>query len=148
MRFFSEFKEFAVKGNMVDMAIGIIIGAAFKDVIDVIVKKVLLPPLSLLTDGINFSDKTMVLRESTLSLEGNEIKAVTVGYGEFIEVFIDFIIVAFVVFLVVKVMNNLKKKSEDDTNNSVATPKNIELMTETNKLLREQIELLKARKDA
>lgn len=148
MRFFSEFKEFAVKGNMVDMAIGIIIGTAFKDVIDVIVKKVLLPPLSLLTDGINFSDKTMVLRESTLSLEGNEIKAVTVGYGEFIEVFIDFIIVAFVVFLVVKVMNNLKKKSEDDTNNSVATPKNIELMTETNKLLREQIELLKARKDA
>ena len=64
MSFFSEFKEFAVKGNMVDMAIGIIIGAAFKDVVDVIVKKVMLPPLSLLTDGIHFADKNIVLKEA------------------------------------------------------------------------------------
>ena len=143
MGFFSEFKEFAVKGNMVDMAIGIIIGAAFKDVVDVIVKKVMLPPLTLLTDGINFADKNIVLRESTVGVDGKEIAAVTVGYGELIEVFIDFIIIAFVVFIVVRVMNSLKKKAEDDGNKTVATPKNIQLMAETNRLLKEQNELLK-----
>ncbi len=147
MSFFSEFKEFAVKGNMVDMAIGIIIGAAFKDVVDVIVKKVMLPPLSLLTDGIHFADKNILLKEARVGEDGKEIKAITVGYGELIEVFIDFIIIAFVVFLVVKVMNSLKKKAEDDTNKTVSTPKNIQLMTETNKLLREQVELLKRDKE-
>lgn len=148
MGFFSEFKEFAVKGNMVDMAIGIIIGAAFKDVVDVIVKKVMLPPLTLLTDGINFADKNIVLRESTVGVDGKEITAVTVGYGELIEVFIDFIIIAFVVFIVVRVMNSLKKKAEDDGDKTVSTPKNIQLMAETNRLLKEQNELLKSKKES
>ena len=143
MSFFSEFKEFAVKGNMVDMAIGIIIGAAFKDVVDVIVKKVMLPPLSLLTDGINFSNKKIVLREANTLADGKEIEAVTIGYGELFEVFLDFVILAFVVFIVVRVMNSLKKKAEDDGNKTVATPKNIELMAETNRLLKEQNDLLK-----
>ena len=147
MGFFTEFKEFAVKGNMVDMAIGIIIGAAFKDVVDVIVKKVMLPPLTLLTDGINFADKNIVLRDAIIGVDGKEIKAITVGYGELIEVFIDFLIISFVVFLVVKVMNTLKKKAEDDDDTTVATPKNIQLMAETNRLLKEQNALMKAKNE-
>lgn len=88
MKLFKEFKEFAVKGNMMDMAIGIIIGAAFNQVIDVLVKKVLLPPLSLLTDGVHFNDKRIILRDAVLSADNTILKnEVAIGYGAFAEAF-------------------------------------------------------------
>jgi len=146
MGLFKEFKEFAVKGNMVDMAIGIIIGTAFNQVVDVLVKQVIMPPLSLMTDGINYADRKLVLKASE-GVEGaaNFTEEVSIGYGMLIETLIDFIVIGFVVFLIVKFMNRFRNKAQDPKNKTVVTPKDIELlsslndkMEEQNKLLREQ----------
>lgn len=143
MSFFKDFKEFAVKGNMVDMAIGIIIGAAFKDVIDVIVKKVIMPPLSMMTDVVNIANKKWVLREGVTGAEGETTEEVAIGYGELFEVFIDFLIIAMVIFLVVRFMNSLKKKAEDPKNPEVKTPADIQLLTDIKELMQAQNEALK-----
>ena len=144
MKLLQEFKEFAVKGNMMDMAIGIIIGASFNSVIDVLVKKVLLPPLSLLSNGINLESKKMVLREAQKNMLGElTIEEVSINYGLFIETLLDFLIVGFTVFIIVKFINRLNKKAEDPKDKSVSTPKNIQLLVNMNSLLEEQNELLK-----
>ena len=143
MKFFNEFKEFAVKGNMIDMAIGIIIGAAFSKVVDVLVKKILLPPLSLFTGNSILMDKKIILRDAIISEAGEISKAeVAIGYGEFIEVFIDFLVVALTIFLVIKFMNKLRKKSEDAKDTTVVTPKDIELLSKLTELMEEQNKLL------
>lgn len=105
MSMLKEFKEFAMKGNMVDMAVGVIIGGAFGKVISSFLNDVVMPPLGMLTGGVDFTDKTIVLKAAT---EGS--KAVTLNYGAFAAVALDFVIVAFVIFIVVKAMNRLKKK--------------------------------------
>ncbi|UZH56866.1 large-conductance mechanosensitive channel protein MscL [Salinimicrobium tongyeongense] len=144
MGLFKEFKEFAVKGNMIDMAVGIIIGTAFNRVVDVLVKQIIMPPLSLLTGRIQYADRKYVLREAVPGVEGAEgIEEVAVGYGLLIEVFIDFLVIGFTVFLVVKLMNRFRRKAEDPKDKTVATPKDIELLTSLNKLLQEQNELLR-----
>ena len=146
MKLLQEFKEFAVKGNMMDMAIGIIIGASFNSVIDVLVKKVLLPPLSLLSNGVNLESKKMVLREAQKNMLGElTIEEVSINYGLFIETLLDFLIVGFTVFIIVKFINRLNKKAEDPKDKSVSTPKNIQLLVNMNSLLEEQNELLKAK---
>ncbi len=142
--FLKEFKEFAVKGNMIDMAVGIIIGTAFNRVVDVLVKQVIMPPLSLLTGRIEYADRKYVLREAVPAADGTEaIEEIAVGYGLLIEVFIDFMVIGFVVFIVVKFMNRFRKKAEDPKNKTVETPKNIELLSSLNDLMQEQNELLK-----
>ncbi|MDB9976355.1 large conductance mechanosensitive channel protein MscL [Flavobacteriaceae bacterium] len=147
MKLIQEFKEFAVKGNMIDMAIGIIIGASFNKVIDVLVKKVLLPPLSLLSDGINLESKKIILRESQTNSEGVFlIEEVAIRYGQFVETFLDFLIVGFTIFMVVKFINRLNKKAEDPTDKSISTPKNIQLLINMNSLLEEQNRILKENK--
>ncbi|MFL2619874.1 MAG: large conductance mechanosensitive channel protein MscL [Flavobacteriaceae bacterium] len=147
MKLLQEFKEFAVKGNMMDMAIGIIIGASFNQVIDVLVKQVLLPPLSLLSDGINLDNRKLILRESqTNSLGEISIQEVAVSYGQFIEAFMDFIIVGFTIFIVVKFINRLNQKAEDPTDKTISTPKNIQLLMDMNELLREQNKILREKK--
>ena len=118
--FIQEFKDFAVKGNMVDMAVGIIIGTAFNNVVNTIVKKVVMPPLSLLTDGINLRERKYILRDAE-----NEADVVAIGYGELIEVGIDFVIIALTIFIVIKGINRFKEKSEDPKNTEEKTPKNI-----------------------
>ena len=124
MKLFQEFKEFAVKGNMIDMAIGIIIGASFNSVIDVLVRKVLLPPLSLLSNGINLGSQKIVLREAQKNSLGEfTIEEVAINYGLFVETLLDFLIVGFTIFIVVKFINRLNKKAEDIKDNSVSTPK-------------------------
>lgn len=139
-----EFKDFAVKGNMMDMAIGIIIGASFNSVIDVLVKKVMMPPLSLLSDGVNLENKKLVLRKAqTNEIENLSVQEVAINYGQLIETFIDFIIVGFTIFLVIKFINKLNKKAEDPKDQTVSTPRNIQLLTEMNELLREQNKILK-----
>ena len=142
MGFIKEFKDFAVKGNMVEMAIGIIIGAAFKDVVDVIVKKIILPPLTILTDGINFAERRIILRDAFIDNSGKKIAEVAIGYGELIEVGLNFLIISFVIFLVVKLTNRIKEKGDDEKDSSVKTPRNIELMVRMNQLLEEQNKLL------
>jgi large conductance mechanosensitive channel len=137
-----EFKEFAVKGNMIDIAIGVIIGAAFNKVVNTLVKEVLMPPLSFMTNGTNWENKKIVLREA-VSIEGAaKLEEIAVGYGKLIEAGVDFMIIALTVFLVVKAMNSMKKKAENPKNISIATPKNIELMHKTNELLEKQNEFL------
>lgn len=140
-KFYEEFKSFAIKGNMIDMAIGIIIGTAFNEVINTLVKKVIMPPLSLMTDDVNLSNQKYILREA-----GENIEEVAIGYGEMLEVMVDFLIIAFTIFVVVKGINRFKSKSEDPKNQEVVTPKNIELLSNLEKLMREQNELLKANK--
>ena len=144
MKLLQEFKEFAVKGNMMDMAIGIIIGASFNQVIDVLVKQVLLPPLSLLSDGINLDNRKLILRESQSNNIGEvSIQEVAISYGQFIETFLDFLIVGFTIFIVVKFINRLNKKAEDPADKTISTPKNIQLLMDMNELLKEQNRILK-----
>jgi large conductance mechanosensitive channel len=132
---------------MMDMAIGIIIGASFNQVIDVLVKQILLPPLSLLSDGINLDNKKLILRESQANSLGDiSVQEVAISYGQFVETFIDFLIVGFTIFIVVKFINRLNKKAEDPTDKTISTPKNIQLLMDMNELLKEQNRILKEKK--
>lgn len=139
--FIQEFKNFAIKGNMIDMAIGIIIGTAFNKVVNVLVKKVVMPPLSLMTEDVSFSEKKYVLREAY-----GDIKEVAIGYGELIEVLIDFTIISFTIFVVIKFMNRFQTKAEDPANLEEITPKNIELLANLEQLMKEQNEILRDNK--
>jgi len=144
MKLFREFKEFAVKGNMMDMAIGIIIGASFNKVIDVLVKKIMLPPLSFLSGGINLQDKSLILRDAVLDANGIIMNAeIAIGYGALAEAFLDFFIIAITIFIVVKFMNRLRAKAQDTKDTTVATPKDIELLSQLTELMEEQNALLK-----
>ncbi len=148
MGLFKEFKEFAVKGNMVDMAVGIIIGTAFNSVVDVLVKQIIMPPLSIITGGIEFSEKKMVLREAVGTPESpGFVEEVAIGYGLLIETFLDFLIIGFVVFIIVKFMNNFRRKAQDPKNTQVVTPKDIELLSNLNDLMEEQNKLLRERQN-
>ena len=139
--FIQEFKNFAVKGNMIDMAIGIIIGTAFNNVVNTIVKKIVMPPLSMLTNGVNLSNKKLVLREA-----GDAIEEVAIGYGELIEVLIDFCIIALTIFIVLKGINRFRDKAENPDDAEVETPKNIQLLSNLEKLMKEQNEILRKNK--
>lgn len=123
---------------MIDMAVGIVIGTAFNNVISTIVKNIIMPPLSLLTQGVNLSDKKYVLRQATDA--GEEI---AIGYGDLLENLIDFIVIAFTIFLVVKFINRFKNKSENPQDKTVETPKDIQLLSSIEKLMKEQNDLLK-----
>lgn len=143
MKLINEFKEFAVKGNMIDIAIGVIIGASFNKVIDVLVKQIMMPPLSMLTNGINFSEKRIILNDAIIE-NGVEIaKEVAIGYGLFIETILDFTIIAATVFLVVRAMNRLKRRAQNTKDTTVETPKEIEILTKISDLIEEQNSFLK-----
>ncbi len=145
MKLLNEFKEFAVKGNMMDMAIGIIIGAAFNKVIDVLVQKVIMPPLTLMTDGLDFQDQKYIMREAVTDAEGTVTTSqVAVEYGTLFETSLDFLIVGLTVFLVVKGMNRLRVKAQDTKDDTVATPKDIELLSNLKELMEEQNALLRS----
>jgi large conductance mechanosensitive channel len=105
MGMLSEFKDFAMRGNVVDMAVGVIIGGAFGKIVTAMVDKVMMPPIGYLTGGVDFSKKALELAAA----EGDK-PAVVVGYGEFINAIIQFTIVAFCLFMVIKAMNTVKKK--------------------------------------
>jgi large conductance mechanosensitive channel len=137
-KFYQEFKDFALKGNMIDMAIGIIIGVAFNNVVNTLVKKVIMPPLSLLSSGVSLKNQKIILRNASENFE-----EVAIGYGELIEVLIDFLIITLAIFMVVKLMNRIRKKAEDPTDKEVETPKDIELLSNIEKLLENQNKLLK-----
>ena len=143
-KIFKEFKEFAVKGNMIDIAIGVIIGSAFNKVVDVLVKEVFLPPLSFLTDGINWENKKLILREAVVVDGAAKPEQIAIGYGKLFEVTVDFLIIGFTVFLVVKFMNSLKNKAQDPDDKSTPTPKDIQYLKSNNDLLEKQVMLLES----
>lgn len=140
MKIFKEFKEFAVKGNMIDIAIGVIIGSAFNKVIDAIVEEVFLPPLSLLTNGVNWQNKKIILRKASEGI--TKVEEVAIGYGKLVETFTDFLIISLTVFVIVKFMNSLKNRAQDINDDTVKTPKDIELLNKTVELLQKQNEML------
>jgi len=107
MSMLKEFKEFAMRGNVVDMAVGIIIGAAFGKIVSSLVNDVLMPPLGLLVGGVDFKELKFTMKEAV-----GDVPAVTLNYGMFLQTVFDFIIIAFAIFLVVKAMNAAKKKEE------------------------------------
>ncbi len=133
MSMIQEFREFAVKGNMVDMAVGIIIGAAFGKIISSLVNDVIMPPLGLLIGGVDFSDLAVVLKEA----EG-EAEAVLLSYGAFINNIIDFAIIAFAIFLAIKVMNRLKRQEEEKPAAPAEPPREQVLLEEIRDLLKKQ----------
>ena len=106
--FFKEFKEFAMRGNVMDMAIGIIIGAAFGKIVSSVVADVVMPPIGLLIGGVDFSNLAITLKDAA-----DGVPAVTLRYGMFIQTVFDFLIVAFAIFLVIKGMNKLQRKKEE-----------------------------------
>jgi large conductance mechanosensitive channel len=142
MGIIKEFKEFAIKGNMIDIAIGVIIGSAFNKVVDVLVNEIFLPPLSFLTDGINLENKKLILREAVTVDGVAKPEQIAIGYGKLIEVSVDFCIIGFVVFLVVKIMNTIRKKANDPKNATEETPKNIELLHKMTELMEIQVKQL------
>jgi large conductance mechanosensitive channel len=120
-KIWNEFKEFAVKGNAVDLAVGVIIGAAFGSIINSLVKDVIMPPISLLSGGLDFSNKFMILRAAkdgsaafNTPADAAKAGAITWNYGNFITLVINFLIVAGAVFLLVRVINKLRKSGEKE----------------------------------
>jgi len=109
MSMLSEFKAFAVKGNMVDMAVGIIIGAAFGKIVSSLVNDIIMPPLGLAIGGVDFSDLAVVLKEAA----SEELAAVTLNYGAFLQNVIDFLIVAMAIFVAVKAINRMQRKEDE-----------------------------------
>ncbi|HHM02914.1 MAG TPA: large-conductance mechanosensitive channel protein MscL [Caldithrix abyssi] len=133
MSMMKEFKDFAVKGNVMDMAVGIIIGGAFGKIVSSFVKDVLMPPIGLLLGDVNFTDLSLVLKEAV-----GESAAVTLNYGAFIQNVVDFLIIAFAIFMVVKAMNKMKKKEEAAPKAPPAPSKEEVLLTEIRDALRQK----------
>ncbi len=133
MSILSEFKAFAVKGNVVDMAVGIIIGAAFGKIVTSFVGDVIMPPVGLLIGGVDFTDLAITLKAA----EG-DIPAVVLSYGKFIQTVLDFVIVAFAIFMGVKVINRLKREEAAAPAEPPAPTKDQELLTEIRDLLKNQ----------
>ena len=143
MKLLKEFKDFAVKGNMIDIAIGIIMGTAFNKVIDVLVKEVIMPPFSMIFGNLDYKDIKLVLKEAQLDASGVVIhKEIAISLGLLIEALISFLILGVSMFAAVKIMNKLKLKSEDEKDNTVAMPKDVELLTKMTHLLEEQNQML------
>ncbi|PKP41529.1 MAG: large conductance mechanosensitive channel protein MscL [Bacteroidetes bacterium HGW-Bacteroidetes-10] len=140
MKMLDEFKQFAMRGNVLDMAVGIIIGGAFGKIVSSIVSDVIMPPVGLLVGGVNFTDLKITIKQQILDAAGVvTAPAVTINYGNFIQVTFDFIIIAFAIFMLIKGMNNLNKKREEAPAAPATpppTPADIQLLTEIRDLLK------------
>lgn len=132
-----EFKTFALRGNVMDMAIGIIIGAAFGKIVSSLVTDIIMPPIGLLIGGVDFSNLSFILKEAALDSSGAVLTStVTLNYGIFINTVIDFLIIAFAIFMVIKGMNSVKKKEEEKPTTIHVPSKEELLLTEIRDLLK------------
>lgn len=131
MSLISEFKEFALKGNVVDMAVGVIIGGAFGNIVTSLIDNVIMPPVGIMTAGVDFKDVALTLREAQ-----GTAPAVLLKYGAFIQTVLDFLILAACIFAMVKLMNSWKRKAEEAPPEPEATPADIALLTEIRDLLK------------
>jgi len=131
MGMISEFKEFAMKGNVVDLAVGVIIGAAFGKIVSSLVDGVIMPVVGNLVGGVNFRDLAYVMKDAVIGPDGKEVAAaVAIQYGAFLQTVIDFAIIAFVLFVVIKVMNRLKKAEAAAPPAPAETPEEVLLLRE------------------
>ena len=125
MSMMSEFKSFAMRGSVVDMAVGIVIGGAFGKIVSSFVSDVLMPPIGMMMGGVDFSDLAYVLQAAT-----EEVAAVTINYGAFIQTVLDFVIIAFAIFMVIRAMNNMKKEEVEAPAEPEKPSAEVELLTE------------------
>ena len=138
MGFIKDFKEFALKGNVVDMAVGVIIGGAFGKIVTSIVSNIIMPPIGVLLGGVDFTDLKVTLKEAVTEGE-NVTEAVTLNYGQFIQDVVDFLIIALCIFLMIKGITKLTAKKEEPAPEAPAEPSNEEkLLTEIRDLLKKQ----------
>ncbi|HVA97608.1 MAG TPA: large-conductance mechanosensitive channel protein MscL [Bacteroidia bacterium] len=137
MGIIKEFKEFAVKGNAIDLAVGVVIGAAFGKIVTSIVSDVLMPPIGLLMGGVNFTDIKWTMKDAIIDATGKILKpAVTLNVGNFLQAVVDFTIVAFSVFLLVKAINSMSKKKDEAPAAPTPQPAQEVLLTEIRDLLK------------
>jgi len=136
-KFLNEFREFAVKGNFVELAIGIVIGTAFNKIVSSLVNDVIMPPFGLIWGQKNFTNYKWILRPEEKSQNGELIfEEVAMNFGSFLKTTVDFMIIAFSIYLLIRTINAIKKKAEDETDASVPTPKDIRLLAEIRDLLK------------
>ena len=139
--FLQEFKAFAMKGNVVDMAVGVIIGGAFGKIVSSVVADVIMPPLVLLIGGVNFTDLKWVMKPAEV-VDGKEIAAVTLNYGNFLQATFDFLIIAFSIFMLIKLITKLTEKKKAETPAAPPAPpvlsKEEVLLTEIRDILKEK----------
>ena len=133
MGMMGEFRDFAMRGNVIDLAVGVVIGAAFGKIVTALVDKVIMPPIGLLVGGVDFARLGIVLKEATVDAAGKEVPPVVLAYGELINALIQFVIVAFAIFLVVKAINRMHRRPEAA---SAAPPEEVLLLREIRDALR------------
>lgn len=140
MGLLKEFKEFAVRGNVIDLAVGVIIGGAFGKIVSSFVADVIMPPIGLLLNGVNFTELKWQLKPAEI-VDGVQKAAVTLNYGNFVQVTVDFLIIAFVIFMVIKAINKMNKKKDEAPAAPpapAAPSKEEQLLTEIRDLLRDK----------
>lgn len=135
MGLLAEFKSFAMRGNVVDLAVGVVIGAAFGKIVSSLVDQVIMPPIGLLVGGVDFSAWKITLQEAAVDAAGKAVPAVELGIGAFLNTIVQFTIVAFAIFMVVKAMNRMVKR-EEPAPAPAAPPADIVLLTEIRDLLK------------
>lgn len=144
MSIIQEFRTFAMKGNVIDMAVGIIIGGAFGKIVASLVSDVIMPPIGLLIGGVKFDNLKIILKQAETDTTGKITEAITINYGNFINTSIDFIIIAFSIFIFIKMLNSMKKKEVvTPPTPPTPTPEEI-LLTEIRNLLKNQQEIKKS----
>lgn len=140
-KFLNEFNEFIARGNVIDLAVGIIIGGAFGKIITSLVEDIIMPPIGILISGVSFSNIKIILKESYINSDGKAIDAVALNIGNFLQIALNFIIVAFCIFLVIKTINRLKRiKLAEDRKPEIAQ---MQKLTKQEELLIEIRDLLK-----
>ncbi len=136
MGFFKDFKSFLLKGDIVNLATAVIVGGAFGKIVTSFTKDVLMPPIGLLLGDVNFTDLKMELKEAAVSATGDAIPAVTINYGSFVQTVIDFVIIGFCIFMVLKAYEKSQKKEEEAAPAAPAGPTQEELLAEIRDLLK------------
>lgn len=129
MGMISEFKEFAMRGNVIDLAVGVVIGGAFGKIVTALVDKIIMPPLGMMIGGVDFSNLSLTLKEATVDAAGQPVPAVVIGYGDFLNTIIQFLIIAFAIFIVIKGLNKLSRKKAEEPA-SEAPPEDVLLLRE------------------
>ena len=138
MGLIKEIKEFAMRGNVLDMAVGIVIGGAFGKIVSSFVEDILMPPIGVLMGGVNFSDLKIVFKQAVMDGENVVTPEVALRYGNFIQVIFDFLIIAFAIFMLIKAVNKFNKKKEEAPAAPEAPPADVQLLTEIRDLLQKK----------
>lgn len=136
--FIQDFKTFAMRGNVIDMAVGVIIGGAFGKIVSSLVADIIMPPIGLLVGGVNFTDLSWTMKPAVILDGVQKTAAVTLNYGNFLQATFDFIIIAFAIFIFIKMITNLTKKKEETPTSPSAPSKEEVLLTEIRDLLKEK----------